>query len=138
MRMFNSDMVLYFIDHYLSGKDLPEELIDMNVRIDYGKLRYLIMVDRDKTKPPTPNGNFSKLKKIIEEGSTTSNIVKGFPLENLTDAENFKSLLFYLGLLAIQGPEKDKLRLQIPNETVKRLYYKYISGHELIDIGDVN
>jgi hypothetical protein len=34
--------------------------------------------------------------------------------------------LFYLGLLGIQGPEKDKLRLQIPNETVKRLYYKYI------------
>jgi hypothetical protein len=128
VRMFNSDMVLYFIDHYMSGKDLPDDLIDWNVRIDYGKLRHLIMVDRDKTKPPTPNGNFSKLKEIIEEGSTISNIVKGFPLENLTDAENFKSLLFYLGLLAIQGPEKDKLRLQIPNETVKRLYYKYIEA----------
>jgi len=34
--------------------------------------------------------------------------------------------LFYLGLLAIKGPDKDKLRLEIPNETVKRLYYDYI------------
>ncbi|MGD2087076.1 MAG: AAA family ATPase [Candidatus Aminicenantes bacterium] len=126
VRLFNSDMILYFIDNYLTRKKLPDDLIDRNVRIDYGKLRHLIMVDRDKTTPPTPNGNFSKLKKIIEEGSTSSNIVKGFPLENLTDAENFKSLLFYLGLLAIQGPEKDKLHLRIPNETVKRLYYDYI------------
>jgi hypothetical protein len=126
VRMFNSDMVLYFLDHYMSGKDLPDELIDRNVRIDYGKLRHLIILDQDKTKPPTPNGNFSKLKEIVEEGSTSSKIVKGFPLEALKEPENFKSLLFYLGLLAIKGREKDKLRLEIPNETVKRLYYDYI------------
>ena len=119
-------MVLYFIDNYISHKELPDDLIDMNVRIDYRKLRHLVIVDRDKTKPPTPNGNFDKLKEIIEEGSTSSKIVKGFPLEKLKDPENFKSLLFYLGLLAIKGPEKDKLCLQIPNETVKRLYYDYI------------
>jgi hypothetical protein len=126
MKLFNSDMVLYFIDNYLSHQELPDDLIDMNVRIDYRKLRHLIILDRDKTKPPTPNGNFNKLKEIIEQGSTSSKIVKGFPVEKLKEAENFKSLLFYLGLLAIKGPEKDKLRLQIPNETVKRLYYDYI------------
>ncbi len=126
VKLFNADMVLYFLDNYLSHQELPDDLIDMNVRIDYRKLRHLIIVDRDKTKPPTPNGNFDKLKKIIEEGSTSSKIVKGFPVEKLKEAENFKSLLFYLGLLAIKGPEKDKLRLQIPNETVKRLYYDYI------------
>jgi hypothetical protein len=126
VRLFNSDMVLYFINNYLTRKKLPDDLIDRNVRVDYGKLRHLIIVDRDKTKPPTPNGNFSKLKEIIEEGSTSAKIVKGFPLEKFKDPENFKSLLFYLGLLAISGPEKDKLRLQIPNETVKRLYYDYI------------
>jgi hypothetical protein len=124
--LFNSDMILYFLDNYMTGKELPDDLIDMNVRIDYGKLRHLIIVDQDKTKPPTPNGNFGKLKEIIEEGSTSSKIVKGFPLEKLKDSENFKSLLFYLGLLTIKGPEKDKLRLEIPNETVKRLYYNYI------------
>jgi hypothetical protein len=126
VKLFNSDMVLYFLDHYMKGKELPEDLIDRNVRIDYGKLRHLIILDQDKTKQPTPNGNFGKLKEIIEEGSTSAKIVKGFPLEELTDPENFKSLLFYLGLLAIKGREKDKLRLEIPNETVKRLYYDYI------------
>jgi len=123
-RLYNSDMVLYFLKEYFKIQSIPGELIDDNVRIDYGKLRHLIVVDRGKTK--TANGNFSKLKEIIEEGETSSKITKGFPLEKLTDPENFESLLFYLGLLTIKGPEKDKLRLQIPNETVKRLYYKYI------------
>ncbi len=125
-RMFNSDMVLYFIDHYLTKKGIPADLIDTNVRIDYGKLRYLIILDQDKTK--TTNGNFSKLKEIVQEGSTAAKIVKGFPLEKLLDSNNFKSLLFYFGLLTIKGPDQDKLRLEIPNETARRLYYDYISA----------
>jgi hypothetical protein len=123
-RLYNSDMVLYFLKEYFKIQSIPGELIDDNVRIDYGKLRHLIVVDRGKTK--TANGNFSKLKEIIEEGETSSKITKGFPLEKLTDPENFESLLFYLGLLTIKAPEKNKLRLEIPNETVKRLYYRYI------------
>ena len=138
VRLFNSDMILHFMDHYLAGEKLPKDLIDRNVRIDYGKLRYLVIVDRDKAgkgKKPVTNGNFGKLEEIIKEGGTSTNIAKGFPLEKLVDSKNFKSLLFYLGLLTIKGPEKDKLRLEIPNETVKRLYYDYIEeGYRETDI----
>jgi hypothetical protein len=128
VRLFNSDMALYFLNNYMTRKELPKDLIDSNVRVDYGKLRHLIIVDRDRSKdaPALPNGNFSKLKEIIQEKGTPAKIAKGFPLEKLIQPENFKSLLFYLGLLTIKGPEKDKLRLEIPNETIKRLYYDYI------------
>ncbi|MCX6580702.1 MAG: AAA family ATPase [Candidatus Aminicenantes bacterium] len=125
-KLFNPDMVLYFLDNYMLRKKLPEDLIDRNVRIDYKKLRHLIILDRDNKK--STNGNFSMLRQIIEEGGTSANLVKGFPLEELLDLENFISLLFYLGLLTIKGPDKDKLRLEIPNETIKRLYYDYIKG----------
>ncbi|MGD2084729.1 MAG: AAA family ATPase [Candidatus Aminicenantes bacterium] len=123
-RLYNPDMVLYFLKEYFKNQAIPGDLIDDNVRIDYGKLKYLIVVDRGKTK--ITNGNFSKLKDIAGQGETLSKITKGFPLEKLIDPENFESLLFYLGLLTIKGPEKNKLRLAIPNETVKRLYYRYI------------
>ena len=124
VKLFNPDMVLYFIDNYLSQKTIPNDLIDRNVRMDYGKLKHLIIMDRGETK--TTNGNFSKLKEIIEEGGTSSVISKGFPLEEMMNPDNFKSLLFYFGLLTIKGLEKDRVRLEIPNETVKRLYYDYI------------
>ncbi|MCP4217503.1 MAG: AAA family ATPase [bacterium] len=124
--LFNSDMILYFLKNYMKRQKLPENLIDRNVRIDYGKLRHLIIIDRDKTKPPITNGNFSKLKQIIAEGDIVSNIVNGFPLAEMTETNNFNSLLFYFGLLTIAGREKGRYRLTIPNETVKRLYYDYM------------
>ncbi|MCP5047593.1 MAG: AAA family ATPase, partial [bacterium] len=46
--LFNSDMVLYFIDGCIWNHDLPDNLIDHNVRIDYGKLRHLIVIDSEK------------------------------------------------------------------------------------------
>ncbi len=129
--LFNSDMVLYFIDHYKTDQEPPNDLIDRNVRIDYGKLRHLIIVDKSReekqrSQPPETNGNFSRLKQIIETGGTSSQIAQGFPLEKLTDAKHFISLLFYLGLLTVKGAEKDKIRLVIPNETIRRLFYNYI------------
>ncbi|MCP5049424.1 MAG: hypothetical protein GY940_19800, partial [bacterium] len=118
--------VLYFIDGCIWNHDLPDNLIDHNVRIDYGKLRHLIVIDSEKGR--LPNGNFNKIKEIIEKGEIISNeIVDSFPVEKITHTRNFLSLLFYLGLLTIKGMEGEELVLRIPNETVRRLYYNYIS-----------
>lgn len=122
--LFNSDMVLYFLDNYFSRGKIPNDLIDRNVRVDYSKLKHLIVIDRGKGR--SLNGNFSRLRDIVDKGETTSDISRGFPLEGLVDHKNFTSLLYYFGLLTIDGIEKGKPRLKIPNETVKRLYYDYI------------
>jgi len=129
--VFNPVQVMYFLKEYLKTSRLPSDLIDRNVRIDYHKLRHLIVIDR-KDAPqgsqiPKINGNFSKLRAIIETGSIHSPIVKGFSIDKLTDSENFISLLYYFGLLTIDGttPAGEAL-LAIPNETVKRLYFDYI------------
>ncbi|MCP5103467.1 MAG: AAA family ATPase [bacterium] len=123
--LFNSDMVLYFMDEYMGGSDVPDNLIDRNVRIDYRKLRHLIVIDSEKGK--LPNGNFNRLKQIIEKGEIeTKKIAEGFPVEELTDTENFLSLLFYFGLLTIKGVRDEELVLQIPNQTARQLYYDYI------------
>jgi hypothetical protein len=122
--LFNADMVLYFLDEYFKEHDLPEELVDRNVRIDYDKLRHLITVDKRGQKEV--NGNFLKLREIVEEGKARSKLVKGFPLEEMDSSENFVSLLFYLGLLTIGGEEEGLVQFQIPNRTAKALYYDYI------------
>ncbi|MCP4214657.1 MAG: hypothetical protein GY765_08365, partial [bacterium] len=75
---------------------------------------------------PVTNGNFSKLKQIIEDNGTFAEIVEGFPLEELTSTDNFISLLFYFGLLTIKTVARDQPRLTIPNETARRLYFDYI------------
>ena len=139
VKLFNSDMVLYFIDNYLTRKKLPKDLIDRNLRIDYRKLRHLVLVDRGKEEPKTTNGNFQRLKEIIEKGQTSAKLEEGFPLEKITHEDNFVSLLFYFGLLTINSAELDHLILGIPNEAVRRLFYDYISeAYEETDVFSMN
>lgn len=118
--VYNSDMVLYFVKEAIKDDALPERMIDQNVRVDYGKLRHLVLVDRKF------NGNFSILKGIIDTGETISELNVSFPLERLLDRVNFVSLLFYLGLVSIADTLKGGPLLRIPNRTVKNLMYGYL------------
>jgi hypothetical protein len=119
-------MVLYFLKEYFKIQSLPGNLIDGNVKIDYEKLKHLIIVDTVKGK--TVNGNFERLREIIEAGETSSELIEGFPLEKLANRENFISLLFYFGLLTIKSVDAAEPVLSIPNETIRRLYYGYIKS----------
>ncbi len=122
--IFNTVLVLYFLREYLKESRIPDQLIDNNARIDYMKLRYLIISDKKGT--PQTNGNFSQLRQIIETGSVHSKIAVSFPVEELVDPTNFISLLYYFGLLTVRGiDDEDTPVLAIPNETIKRLYFDY-------------
>jgi Predicted AAA-ATPase/PD-(D/E)XK nuclease superfamily len=124
-RLYNSDMVLYFVDHLIRNNDIPDNLIDRNVRIDYGKLRHLIILDDHGT--AVTNGNFSHLKKLLEDGETCGEeLVESFPLDQLTNPTNFLSLLFYFGLITIKEVVDGEPVFNIPNETARRLHYTYI------------
>jgi len=118
--VYNSDMVLHYVKHSVPNKPGPRQLIDSNVRIDYGKLRHLLLTGRQL------NGNFDLLRHVIAEGRAHSEIVETFPLARLTESENFISLLHYLGLLSIRDLVAGVPRLGIPNQTVRRLMYSHL------------
>lgn len=122
--VFNTVHIWYFLQEYLLTSIIPQELIDSNARIDYNKLRHLIFIDKEGKKET--NGNFLKLRHILETGTAQTYIKKSFPVETLTESENFYSLLYYFGLLTIKGISPSGLALLgIPNEFVKHLFYDY-------------
>ena len=118
--LYNTDMVLYYLDNSIPNRDVPTYLIDTNVRIDYGKLRHLLVTGRQL------NGNFDLLRDVIGEEQVDTRIQPGFPLKDLTKPENFLSLLHYFGLLSIRDVVERVPRLAIPNQTVKRLMYGFL------------
>ena len=118
--LYNTDMVLYYLKASMPNRPMPDELIDTNVRIDYGKLRHLLTVNRQL------NGNFDLLRHLIGQQTAESNIQLSFPLDRLDRRENFLSLLHYFGLLSIREVAHGVPRLGIPNQTVKRLMYGYL------------
>jgi hypothetical protein len=127
--LFNTDMVLYFIKNFIDVGIYPDDMIDQNVKVDYGKLRHLMVLDKRL------NGNFSYLTKIIEtEQVHSSSVVTSFPVERLTEPENFISLLYYFGLLTYKGHQ-----LKIPNQTVRKLMYSYLrEGYKDVNIFSVD
>jgi hypothetical protein len=123
--VFNTVFVLYFLREYLKESRIPDQLIDNNARMDYMKLKYLIISDKKGTLQA--NGNFSQLRQIMENHTLHATIVDRFPIAKLARPGNFISLLYYFGLLTISGSDEEhKAILKIPNEAVKRLYYDYI------------
>ena len=131
--LYNSDMVLYYLKYSIPNRRVPKYLIDTNVRIDYGKLRHLLVVGRQL------NGNFDLLRDVIGEEQAAARIQPGFPLERLAEPENFLSLLHFFGLLSIRGAPGGLPRLAIPNQTVKRLMYGFLrDGYRDVKVFSVN
>ena len=118
--MYNSDMVLYFMNRYLLNKRIPTNMLDANIRTDYNKLRHLIHVDK------TFGENASVVQEIVEKGATAGIIADSFPAEDIIKAENFKSLLYYYGMLTIHGTRGPMNILSIPNQTVREQLYGYM------------
>ena len=123
--LYNTDMVLYYLSESVPNRSIPDDLIDVNVRIDYGKLEHLLVVNRDAGGRRL-NGNFDLLRSIAGEGGADADINPSFPLKRLVEPENFLSLLYYFGLLSIRGASEGRTRLGIPNQTVRRLMYGYL------------
>ncbi len=131
--MFNTDMVLYFLSESIMNKRIPKRLIDQNVKIDYGKLRHLIVVGRKL------NGNFDSLRSVTEKEEVITEVADSFPLEKLESPENFYSLLYYFGLLTFRGTRRGISNLTIPNLAVKHLMYGYIrEAYSEINIFRIN
>ena len=119
-KMFNCDMVLYFLNNLILSGHSPKQMIDPNTRTDYGKMKKLIRLDG------TGSYRTSIINEIAERGYTIGNIEESFPAEHLTQPEKFKSLLFYYGMLTISGRMGAVLKLGIPNNNVRRQYYDYL------------
>lgn len=120
-KIYNTDMVLYFMNKYLQDKEIPNDLLDENIRMDYGKLRFLI-TEGDKL-----NGNFNIFKEILGKGEESGELVKSFSLADLINREKFRSLLYYLGLLTIKKYDYgNNFIFVIPNRIIKRLQWEYL------------
>ena len=119
-KMFNCDMVLYYLQHYINGGKAPEQMIDPNTRTDYNKMKKLIQLDR------LDGDRKSVLRRITEEGRIVADLVTTFPARDIIKPEIFPSLLFYYGMLTIVGTDGQRPVLGIPNNNVRKQYYDFM------------
>ena len=119
-KMFNCDMVTYYLNYYIQHGCAPKEMVDRNTCTDYTKLDKLIKLDQ------LDGDRKGVLLEVAEKGTTTGIVANSFPASRLTDPEIFKSLLFYYGMLTITGTYGIEQELGIPNNNVRKQYYDFL------------
>ena len=119
-RVFNCDMVFYYLRNYMRRGEGPKEMIDPNTKTDYNKMKRLLQLDK------LDGDRKGVIRTIAEEGEIICKLYETFPAHEITKPEVFPSLLFYYGMLTIKETLGNQLVLGIPNNNVRRQYYGYL------------
>ncbi|MCI7272708.1 AAA family ATPase, partial [bacterium] len=118
--VFNCEMVLYYLRHYVNLGHSPEQMTDPNTKTDYAKLKRLLQLDR------LDGNRKGVIQDIAEKGEIVGELYESFPANEITNPEKFVSLLFYYGMLTIKDTKGRRLVLGIPNNNVRIQYYQYL------------
>ena len=119
-KVFNCDMVIYYLRNYMDRGEAPKEMIDPNTKTDYNKMKKLLQLDK------LDGDRKGVIRTIAETGQIVAPLTEAFSAYSLTDPQIFTSLLFYYGMLTIKGTRGDKMILGIPNNNVRKQYYGYL------------
>jgi hypothetical protein len=115
-KVFNSTMIFnYFHGLFKYGKNF-ENLVDKNLKTDYGRIRNLI----------NQHDNKEKLRTLLENNTVQAELIDQFSIEEIHENDNFFSLLFYMGLITIDNFNSQKFCLKIPNYSIKTIFWEFI------------
>jgi hypothetical protein len=139
-RVFNADMVLYFLSLLERSHAYPDDMLDQNVRTEYGHLQRLGKVSgTDLTE------RRALLQTILGEGHVRSEIVDRFGVASLASRAHFVSLLYFLGMLTLGPAPRDAYGydLEIPNRVIRELQWEHLAlmleeeAHVAIHVDDL-
>ncbi|MCK6604009.1 MAG: ATP-binding protein [Ignavibacteriaceae bacterium] len=124
-RIYNSNMVWYFLSEYFPSQNYPQKLIDSNIASDYGKIKNLFYINSSAE-------HRRKLNEIITAGETTASITEKYSFERALTPDDFVSLLFYNGMLTIKDAQLSLVRFQIPNYVIREIYWSFFKDEMLL------
>ena len=117
--VFNSDMTLYHLKHLVDTGEPPENMVDINIRTDYEKLRTI--ADLQRTVLHIEGSDAVPVtERLLLDGGIQFSLVESFPVEDIIKPVNFKSLFFYYGLLSMVALEDGEPVFGVPNACVEK------------------
>ena len=122
IRLFNPDMVLYFLKEYSIMQKYPEVMLDTNVISDYRKVRNIFKIGGEE------DSKFELLETLVEDGYIDFPLTRLYNLEAEFTQDDFLSLLFYMGMLSFREVSDIGWRFEVPNYVIKKLYFEYFTA----------
>ncbi len=136
-RVFNSTMVIYFLRELAMSKRYPKQMLDANVRTDYGKLHAFWA-----STGPAAEGRRKIIETLLAEKQVWSPLIERFGTREEPTDTQFVSLMYYTGMLTLanEPPNMDELLFEPPNRVMRDLGLEHYAGLlkdlESIDLRD--
>ena len=130
-KMYNSNMCLYFLNEYVTYKEIPEKLVDVNIASDYNKIGNMLTLCRNENR-------LDIIERTISGKGAITEITQKFNPAIEFGEKEMLSMLFYLGYLTIEDEVAGYTKLNIPNKVMKEIYSEYflkiLNDQENLDI----
>ena len=117
-KMYNSNMCLYFLNSYIRFKEIPNQLIDVNIASDYSKLGKMLDLCKGENRAEI-------IEKTVSGEGILADIVEKFNPAMEFEERELVSMLYYLGYLTISEEKLGKAELKIPNKVMREIYSEY-------------
>ena len=117
-RIYNSNMCLYLLNGFLENRELPRNLVDVNIASDYSKIGKMLDLRKGEKRAEI-------IEKTVSGEGILSEITQKFnPAMEFTDTD-LVSMLYYLGYLTISDEKLGKPELKVPNKVMREIYSEY-------------
>jgi hypothetical protein len=127
--LYNSTILMYFLDYFTIHQEMPEFLTDLNLRTDLSWVRRLTAA---------VNAWDSASTNAFVEQLTTENriaydrtfLTTKFNMHQFFEPGFFPISFFYLGLLTLE----DRFYLRLPNLNLRQIFIEYFNELNRIDV----
>ncbi len=142
--VFNSDMALYYLKALVDDGRPPENMVDVNIKTDYEKLKIIADIQRRQCggisvavqtsetgvgpvpEPAVAEGVLPVTEQLAATGEISFDLVESFPADKISDLANFHSLFHYYGIVSMQERRRGQTVFRIPNVCVRRQLFDYL------------
>ena len=118
IKMFNSTLIMYYLQHYTEDREHPRDLLDPNLNQSGTTIRNLAEIKNHEV-------NYEVVEEVIKEGVVSGRLSKFINIDEKYDRNDFITLLFNIGFLTIKEPDM-LTKFEVPNKIIKAIYFEYL------------
>ena len=138
--VFNSSMTFYYLQSLVVHGRPPDSMIDRNIRSDWGKLDYLLAVQRNLE---TFDGVLPLTEELAAGREVTFELADAFQIKDIANEINFKSLYYYYGIVTMSRFFDGEVYFKVPNECVRLQVLEYMRTQyaklpDAMDLAELN
>ena len=119
-KVFNSTLIMYFLQRYLPDKNVPRSLVDPNLNQSGTTIENIAGLKNSEH-------NYQIVEQIVSDKQISGTLQPFINIDTKFDKNDLITLLFNIGMLTIKGFDMET-QFEMPNKIIKDIYLQYLSG----------